>query len=88
MNEEKKRRVVSAAVSGGIMLLFVLVVIVVYQIVGIYVRKNRIDTLNSEIARLNQEIENTESSIEEWLQRWKIEQRARELGWIYEDEDE
>ena len=88
MSEEKKRRVVSATVSGAIMLLFILVTILVYQIVGIYVRKNRIQTLDNEIATLEQEILDTESSIEEWSQRWKIEQRARELGLIYEEDDE
>ena len=88
MGEEKKRRVVSATVSGAIMLLFILVTIIVYQFVGISQRKNRIDALDAEIATLQQEIKDTENSIEEWSQRWKIEQRARELGLIYEEDDE
>lgn len=88
MNEEKKRRVVSAVVSGVVMLLFVLTAIVVYQLVGIFVRKNRIEQLDAEIARLEQQIQDTDSEIEEWSQRWKIEQRARELGLIYENDDE
>ena len=88
MSEEKKRRVVSATVSGAIMLLFILVTIIVYQFVGISQRKNRIDALDAEIATLQQEIKDTENSIEEWSQRWKIEQRARELGLIYEEDDE
>ena len=88
MSEEKKRRVLSALVSGAIMLLFIMVTILVYQIVGIYTRKNRINALDAEIAELNEQIETTESSIDEWSQRWKIEQRARELGLIYEDDEE
>ena len=62
--------------------------ILAYQIIGIYSRKNRINTLDAEIASLQQQIENTDNSIEEWSQRWKIEQRARELGLIYEEDDE
>lgn len=88
MSEEKKRRVVSAVVSGGIMLLFILVTILVYQIVGIYTRKNRINALDAEITELKTQIESTESSIDEWSEKWKIEQRARELGLIYEDDEE
>ena len=88
MSEEKKRRVLSAVVSGGIMLLVILVTILVYQLVGIYVRKNRINALDAEIAALHAQIETTEDSIEEWSQRWKIEQRARELGLIYENDEE
>ena len=88
MSEEKKRRVLSAVVSGGIMLLFILITILVYQIVGIYSRKNRINALDAEITQLYAQIETTEDSIEEWSQRWKIEQRARELGLIYENDEE
>ena len=97
MSEEKKRRVVSATVSGAIMLLFILVAIVVYQIVGIYVRKNRIQTLDNEIATLEQEILDTEYNKLPFNltidnvhchNDWKIEQRARELGLIYEEDDE
>ena len=88
MSEEKKQRVVSAVVSGGIILLFTLITILVYQIVGIYTRKNRINALDAEIAQLYAQIETTEDSIEEWSQRWKIEQRARELGLIYENDEE
>ena len=88
MSEEKKRRVWSAVVSGGIILLFILITILVYQIVGIYSRKNRINALDAEISQLYTQIETTEDSIEEWSQRWKIEQRARELGLIYENDEE
>lgn len=88
MNEEKKRRVVSAVVSGGILLLVILLVILVYQIVGIYTRNNRINALDGEIQSLKTQIEQTDDSIKEWSERWKIEQRARELGMIYEDDDE
>ena len=54
----------------------------------IYSRKNRINALDAEITQLYAQIETTEDSIEEWSQRWKIEQRARELGLIYENDEE
>ena len=88
MSEEKKRRVVSALVSGGIMLLVILVTILAYQLVGIYSRNNRIKALDAEIATLEAQISSTDDSIKEWSERWKIEQRARELGLMYDDDEE
>ncbi len=88
MNEEKKRRVFSAVLSGMIMLVTVLVVMITYQLVGIIQRKNRIKQLDAEIAYLEELIENTEDEIELWNLRIKIEERARELGMYYENEEE
>ena len=88
MSEEKKRRVVSALVSGGIMLLVIIVTILAYQLVGIYSRNNRIKALDAEIATLEAQISSTDDSIKEWSERWKIEQRARELGLMYDDDEE
>lgn len=59
-----------------------------YQLIGIGVRQNRINALDSEIARLEQQIQDTDDEIQEWSQRFKIEQRARELGLIYESDEE
>lgn len=87
MNEEKKRRVFSAVLSGMIMLVTLLVAIVTYQIVGILSRKNKIEELDAEIAYLKSQIELTEDEIASWELRWKIIERARELGMYFEDEN-
>ena len=64
-----------------------LVFVLVYQMVGISVRKNKIDLLDAEIEQLEKDIENTEDEIESWSFEWKIEKRARELGMYRPDEE-
>ena len=87
MNEEKKQRVLSAVVSGGVMLLCMLVAITVYQIVGIIKRNNKINFLNSEIVRLENQLSTTNKEIDDWSKDWKIEIAARELGYEYPDKN-
>jgi cell division protein FtsL len=83
MQEEKKKRVMSAITSGIIMLLVILITISVYQIAGIIKRHNKINQLNSEIAYLEAQLQNTNDEIDSWSLKWKIEERARELGLEY-----
>lgn len=83
MQEEKKKRVMSAITSGIIMLLVILITISVYQIAGIIKRHNKINQLNSEIAYLEAQLQNTNDEIDSWALKWKIEERARELGLEY-----
>ena len=87
MSEEKRKRVFSASLSGLIMLFTVLIFVLAYQMIGISVRKNRINALDAEITQLKQEIDNTEDEIKSWSFEWKIEKRARELGMYRPDED-
>ena len=86
MQEEKKRRVLSAVTSGIVMLLVIMITITVYQIVGIIKRNNKINQLNSEIAYLQEQLQNTNDEIDSWSLKWKIEERARELGLEYPSE--
>ena len=65
------------------MLLVILITISVYQIVGIVKRYNKINQLNGEIAYLEQQLQNTNNEIDSWSLKWKIEERARELGLEY-----
>ncbi len=87
MSDQKKRRVFSAVLSGLIMLTFILLAIIVYQLVGILQRKRQIEILDSKIALLNEEIDNTKSEIEAWGYDWKIELAEREQG-LYKNEEE
>ena len=52
------------------------------------VKKNLRDELRAEIARLELEIENAEDDIELWQQKWKIEERARQLNYVYNKDKE
>lgn len=58
----------------------------VYQMIAIKNIRRQIDALNKEISELEAEKEQTEDKIELWLSDWKIEERQRELGWVYEQD--
>ncbi len=57
-----------------------------YQMIAIKNTRRQIDALNKEISELEAEKEQTEDKIELWLSDWKIEERQRELGWVYEQD--
>lgn len=57
-----------------------------YQMIAIKNIRRQIDALNKEISELEAEKEQTEDKIELWLSDWKIEERQRELGWVYEQD--
>ncbi len=44
------------------------------------------DELQAEIQALEEQKQNTQDDIDLWLTEWKIEQRANELGYIYEND--
>lgn len=58
----------------------------IYQMGIIHGKKARIDELKAEIQALEEQKQNTQDDIEEWLSEWKIVQRANELGYIYEND--
>ena len=91
MNENKKQRLVSAATATSIILLFFLVLILVYQFVSIGGKNKAKNDLKAERDRLIQQIEEGEEDIKLWQTKWKIEERARQLDYVYskdEDKDE
>ena len=87
MTEQKKKRVFSAGLAGGVMLVFILLAVLVYQLAGIITRKNQIKLLDAEIARLEQEIKETDDKIEALGKESIREQLLRELGLYYGTED-
>ncbi|MBR1867094.1 MAG: septum formation initiator family protein [Clostridia bacterium] len=50
------------------------------QLVAMGVKKAEVERLKGEIARLEEERDDLEDEIDLWLQDWKIEERARQLG--------
>ena len=47
------------------------------------VKQRRKEELLAEIARLEKEIEDAEDDVVLWQQKWKIEERARQLDYVY-----
>lgn len=86
MPAEKIKRLIVSSVVTAVLLLFILLSIMVYQMIAIKNTRRQIDALNQEISELEAEKEQTEDKIELWLSDWKIEERQRELGWVYEQD--
>lgn len=82
MTENKKKNLIIGATAIAVITLFALVVILAYQVIAIIVRENRKAELETEILRLEQEIENASNDVELWREEWKIEERARQLGYV------
>ena len=80
MTELKMRRLVAAGSSMAVMIVVALVAIWVIQLVAMGVKKAEVVRLKGEIARLEEERDDLEDEIDLWLQDWKIEERARQLG--------
>ena len=80
MTELKMRRLVAAGSSMAVMIVVALVAIWVIQLVAMGVKKAEVERLKGEIARLEEERDDLEDEIDLWLQDWKIEERARQLG--------
>ncbi len=87
MSEQKKKRALSALISGAIMLFTILVAILSYQLISIVQKYNEIKRLDEEIYKIQAEIDSTRSEIESWGYAWKIEERERELGLYFNDEE-
>ena len=83
MTEEKKQRLISAGTAMAVIILFVLIVVLAYLLITVGVRKKTEKTLALEKARLEQEIADAKEGIELWQKEWKIEERARQLDYVY-----
>ena len=83
MTETKAKRVIVASTVGAVLLLFILVTIMVYQMISIAVKKNRIEYLESQIAKYEMLTEQGLQTIETRSMREWIEREARKLGYRY-----
>ena len=50
-------------------------------------KKREAERLQREITELQEEIANGKDEIDLWLKKWKIEERARQKGYIYKNDD-
>lgn len=84
MTLEKLQRITAAVTASAVLLLFILIGTMIYQMGIIKGKRAKVEELKAEIALLEQQNKETQSDIERWLAEWKIEERANELGYVYE----
>lgn len=83
MEFEKLKKIFSAAAATAVLLLFILLSVMTYQMILIKKSETKISELDAEREALITENEQTTDQIALWQNRWKIEEKARELGWLY-----
>ena len=88
MEETRKKRLTAAASAMSVIVLFMLILVLSYQIVSMVVKTKTRDRLKAEIARYEQEIKDAEENVDLWKQEWKIEERARQLNYVYKQDDD
>ena len=88
MTEEKKIKLITAGTATAVVLLFVLVVTLVFQLVSMGVKQNVKRKLESEIAYYEDAIAKAEGDIELWQEEWMIEERARQLDYVFRKEND
>lgn len=86
MPAEKLKKLIVSSVVTAVLLLFILLSIMVYQMISIKTLQRRIDALEEQKEQLLVEKSETEDKIEIWLSEWKIDEKARELGWVYKQD--
>lgn len=88
MTEEKKQRLITAGTATSVVLLFVLVFVLAYQLIVIGVKTKQKNELIAEKTRLEQELADAEADVKLWQKEWKIEERARQLDYVYKKDKE
>ena len=84
MEEQKLKKIIAVSVSAAVILLVVLIAVMVYQMVLLGNGKKNVERLNAEIQTLEEQKEDLKKQIDIWQTDWKIDERARELGWLYD----
>ena len=87
MTEKKLKRLVSAGTAIAVVFLFVLITVLIYQLVAMGTKKREAERLQIEIAELQKEIDEGKDEIDLWLKKWNIEERARQKGYIYKNDN-
>ena len=84
ISEKKFNNLVVAGTGGAVLLMVILVFVMAFQLIRIGVENKKLNELNAEIAVYKQLLEEGDKTIEARTSRWWIEQRARELGYIFD----
>ena len=83
MDERKLKTKLAAFASTGFILLVVLLSVMIFQMVQLEKGKKVIEEKNAEIQALLDKKADMQNRIDIWTTDWKIDERARELGWLY-----
>ncbi len=83
MTNERKIKIVNSCVIAGVVFFFFMAFTVIYQFLLIGRYKNDAKKLDAEIKKLEQQIDETSDQIDIWMDEWKIEEVAYELGLRY-----
>ena len=86
MAPDKKRNLIAATTASMVLLLFILVGEWLFQLVNITSKKAKIEDLKKQIAELTEEQNQLTDDIDLWVSQWKIEERARELKYVFPDD--
>lgn len=86
MTLDKKRNLIAATTASMVLLLFILVGVWLFQLVNINSKKAKIEDLKKQIAELTEEQNQLTDDIDLWVSQWKIEERARELKYVFPDD--
>ena len=86
MTPDKKRNLIAATTASMVLLLFILVGVWLFQLVNINSKKEKIEDLKKQIAELTEEQNQLTDDIDLWVSQWKIEERARELKYVFPDD--
>lgn len=86
MDRQKLKKILAASVSTAILFLAILLFIMVYQMLVIKNKERELASIKAEIAALQEENKSLEDDIDKWQSSWKIEEKARELKWVYPDD--
>ena len=88
MTQEKKQRLITAGTATSVILLFVLILVLAYQLIAIGVKTKQKNELIADKTRLEQELKDAKAGVDLWQQEWKIEERARQLDYVYKKDKE
>ena len=83
MEEGRLKRLIVAGTVTAVLLVIILISVMIYQLISISVMKKEEALLDQKIKDYEQLIEDTSVDIDTRSEKWWIEQRARELGYLY-----
>ena len=83
MTEDKLKRVTIAATVCSVVLIVILVLVLIFQVITIIVKNNRIKYYNEQIEIFKELNDDKANELEINKQYWKIQARARELGYRF-----
>ena len=83
MTEQKLKKITIASTVTAVVLLAVLLFVLAFQIISIIVKKNELKKYDEQIIEYNKLISEKSEELDIYQADWKIQARARELGYKF-----